>query len=325
MRDAWWPHRAGLAGAVSLGLLVSTGCASFPRLTRPPVDAPAGAEWVTGAGEVRLYTSTVLPDGAPVGVVSFVLGPGISSAPLYPRFVAALRAAGFAVAVLHPRGTGYSDGLRGDLEDFGQFLGDQRLGLAHLRRRFPSTPLFLFGHSAGAAFALELAATSTSPLAGLVLVNPAYKLVGAEGMTPSFGDYLVYAANAIFRSSALTADLNSRPSAVKDADDRAEAEAMQRDPLTVRYFSMRFLFAQKEVMDRCAANAAAATAPVLLVQGARDGLVNPRGNDELLAAAKTTDKVKLIAPDGGHGSSAVETLVEALVPWLQERCCRRGD
>lgn len=307
-----WSRRA----AVLLGL-VSAGCASFPRLTRPPVDAPAGAEWVTGAGDVRLYTSLSLPDGAPVGVVSLVLGPEISSAPLYPRLQSALRAAGFAVAVLHPRGTGYSDGLRGDLEDYGQVLGDQALGLALLRRRFPTTPLFLFGHSAGAAFALEVAATSTASLAGLVLVNPAYKLVEAEGMTPSFGDYVVYAANAIFRSSALAVDMNSRPSAVKNADDRAEAEAMQRDPLTVRYFSMRYLFAQKKVMDRCAANAARASAPVVLVQGARDGLVDPKGNDELLVAAKTTDKVKLIAPEGGHGSSAVETLVEPLVLWLQ--------
>lgn len=297
--------------------LALVGCASFPRVTRPPLDPPAGAEWLEGRGGVRLYTATVLPEAEPVGVISFVLGPEISSAPLYPVFAAALRDAGFATAVLHPRGTGYSEGLRGDLDDFELFLTDLRQGLAHLRARFGSKPIFLLGHSAGAAFALELAATTSEPLAGVVLVNPAYKLLATEGMTPSFGDYLAYAGNMIFRPAAITVDMNSRPSATAHPTDRAEAEAMQSDPLVVRYFSMRFMLAQKQVMDRCAKNAAAMTASLLLVEGQKDALVDPRGNDELLAAAKSPDKTKLQVPEGGHGSSAVELSAEPIVSWLR--------
>lgn len=304
--------------------LAFAGCASFPQRMRPPLDPPAGAEWIQGAGGVPLYTQTLLPDGEPVGVVSFVLGPEISAAPLYPSLVAEARKAGFATAVLHPRGTGYSPGLRGDLDDYPLFLADQRQGLEHLQARFPSKPIFLLGHSAGAAFALELAAKPPGPLAGVVLVNPAYKLLAGEGMTPSLGDYLVYAANMVFRPAALTVDMNRRPSAAAHPGDRAEAEAMQADPLVVRYFSMRYLLAQKQVMDRCATNAAATAAPVLLVQGAKDALVDPRGNDELLAAAKSRDKAKLLAPEAGHGSSAVETMVEPILSWLRSRAQRPG-
>ena len=299
--------------------LALVGCASFPRVTRPPLDPPAGAEWLEGRGGVRLYTATVLPEAEPVGVVSFVLGPEISSAPLCPVFAAALRDAGFATAVLHPRGTGYSSGLRGDLDDFELFLTDLRQGLEHLRTRFGSKPIFLLGHSAGAAFALELAAATSEPLAGVVLVNPAYKLLATEGMTPSFGDYLVYAGNMIFRPAAITVDMNSRPSAAAHPADRAEAEAMQADPLVVRYFSMRFMLAQKQVMERCAKNASATAVPMLLVQGEKDSLVDPRGNDELLAAAKSADKTKLVVPAAGHGSSAIETSVESIVSWLGDR------
>ena len=135
-------------------------------------------------------------------------------------------------------------------------------------------------------------------------------------MGPTFGDYVVYAANAVFRPAALTVDMNRDPSKVKDPADRAEGEALQQDPLVVRYFSLRYLFAQKAVMDRAARNAAAIRAPVLLVQGARDVLVDPGGNDELLAAMPGADKRRLIAPEGGHGSSAVETSVEPLLEWL---------
>ena len=264
----------------------------------------------------RLYTSVLSPRAEPAGVIYFVLGPEISSAELYPRFASAARASGFVTAVLHPRGSGYSDGLRGDIDDYKLILDDLLQGLHQLRRRFSAKPIFLFGHSAEAALTLELAVRSP-PVAGFVLVNPAYKLSYGEGMGPSFADYLVYSWDYVFRRSAISVDLNRNHSRIRDPADSAEAEAMHRDPLVVRHFSLRYLFAQKHVMYRYATNAKATDAPILLIQGARDGLVDPSGNDEILAAARTMDKVKLVASVGAHGSSAVETMVEEILAWLQ--------
>jgi alpha-beta hydrolase superfamily lysophospholipase len=303
--------------SLAMGVLAA-GCASYPLMTAPPVAPPASAVFIPGADGAQLYTM-IEGDPEPRGVVWYVLGPEISSAPLYPAFTRALHQAGFATAVLHPRGTGYSSGVRGDIEDYALFLSDYQAFFARLRERFAGKPLFLMGHSAGAAFALHVAAGARGALAGVVLVNPAYKLVYSEGMGPSFCDYIVYAANYLCRPAELTVDMNSDPSAVKNDLDRAEALAMQGDPLVVRYFSMRYLFAQKEVMDRCAENIAATDAPVLIVQGAQDMLVDPKGNDELLAAASSSDKRRFIALNGGHGSSAVETMISPLVEWLSNR------
>ena len=100
---------------------------------------------------------------------------------------------------------------------------------------------------------------------------------------------------------------------------------MQRDPLVVRYFSMRTMSEQGKVMGQCAENIAKVDAPVLLVQGAGDGLVDPKGNDELVAAAKSADKRKVVAPGGGHGSSAVETMIVPIVGWLSKRAPRHKD
>jgi alpha-beta hydrolase superfamily lysophospholipase len=312
-----------LFGLVTLGGLL--GCASFERLTEPPIEPPReGASWIQGARGARLYFSAKQPVGEPWGVVYFVLGPEIGAAEPYPEFTAALHRAGLATAALHPRGAGYSDGVRGDLDDHGLFLDDLRLGLEHARESFPGSAVFLFGHSAGATLALRVAADAVPPPAGLVLVNPAFKMTYGDGMGPSLPDYLAFGFNAVFRRSALTVDMNSNPSAVKNAADRAEALAMQRDPLVVRYFSMRYLLAQREVMNACLQNAAAVEAPLLLVQGAEDGLVDPRGNDEILAAARTADKAKLVATRGAHGSSAVETVVEELLRWLQAHRPGRG-
>ena len=149
-------------------------------------------------------------------------------------------------------------------------------------------------------------------------MNPAYKLVYAEGMGPTFGDYIGFAANYLFRPSALTVDMNGRPEAVSDADDRREALAMQRDPLVVRYFSLRYLSAQRGVMSACVENARKTTSPVLLIDGERDALVDPAGSTEIFDAVSAADKERLSSP-GGHGSAAVEKAVEAIVRWLDER------
>jgi hypothetical protein len=61
--------------------------------------------------------------------------------------------------------------------------------------------------------------------------------------------------------------MNRSPSDVRDPSDRAETEAMQRDPLVVRYLSLRYVIAQKRIMDRCAVNAHAG-APRLALSGA---------------------------------------------------------
>lgn len=295
---------------LAAGLLA--GCASAPLLLRPPLEPPPAAEFLAGAGGVRLY-SQVSGEG-PRGVVWFVLGPEIASSPPYPKLSAALHQAGFATAVVHARGTGFSDGPRGDLHDYSLFLGDLRQYRQVLFTRFPGR-VFLFGHSAGAALSLELAAEAQG-LAGVVLINPAWKLVYGKGMGPTVGDYLTYAANFVFRPAALTVDMNRDPSAIAFAADRAEGEAMQKDPLVVRYFSLRYLVAQSKVMNRCALNAKKLDAPLLLIEGRHDALVDPSGTAELFAAVPGPARQKLVASEGGHGSSAVETLVEPIIGWL---------
>lgn len=298
-----------------LMLLLASSCASWPRLTTPPLPPPPGTAFIVSRDGTRLYSS--VEGEARRGIVWFVLGPEIASTPLLPRLTNALHDAGFATAVLHPRGAGYSDGLRGHVDDFSLILEDNQRFLETLSARSPR--VFLLGASAGGAFALELAAQSSASVTGLVLVNPAWKLRSSPGMTPTIGDYFTFAANAVFRPSALTVDMNSKPEGVEFEPDRVEALALQADPFVVRYFSMRYLMQQAAVMDRCGVNVERVNAPLLIVQGAHDALVDPAGNDELLLRAASKDKTKHVASEGGHGPSAIETSVDVIVQWLSAR------
>lgn len=293
-------------------LVLLAGCTAAERLTRPPLPVPVHAQFFDASDGTKLFFSIDGP--SQTSAVWFVSGAEARAEPPDPQLAAALRSNDLSTVVFHPRGTGYSDGLRGDADDYDAFLGDHHAFLKHLFGRFER--VFLIGQSAGCAFALETAAHAPRPLAGLVLVNPAWRLQTAKGMTPSFGDYVRFAWNAAFRPAALTVDMNSKPEAVEFEADRAEGLAMQQDPLVVRYFSMRYMMAQARVMDRIPENLAKVNAPLLLVQGAHDGLVDPGSFDELLEKAAATDKRKLLAERGGHGSSAVETEVDEILAWF---------
>ncbi len=293
-----------------LGLVA---CASYPRLTRPPLPPPPDAQWLDG-GAGRLFVHTEGPT-EPGAVLWLVQGAECRGEPPYPALRAALADARVATAYVHVRGSGYSDGLRGDVEQFDLLMEDLRRFADWLGARFPNAPVFVLGHSAGAAFALELIARGFEPK-GLVLVNAAFRLQTSPGLAPTFGDVLGFMGNAVFRPAALTVDMNSRPQAVQHEADREEGLALQADPLVVRYFSMRFMTGQKAVMDRSAVNVARLRAPLLVIEGERDALVDPKGNDELLAKAGSAERLRHLARDAGHGSSAVEGSTDVLVDWL---------
>ena len=278
----------------------------------PPTAEFAGVESLTGRGGVALHTWTDGPRGG--CVVWFVLGLEAPTLPPYPGLTRALHDAGFATAGMHARGTGLSGGPRGDIANLALVLSDYRLYLEHLGRSF--SRIFLLGQSAGAAFALEVAAAPSAPLAGLVLVNPAWRLAHTRGMGPTLSDYVRYARDYLFRRTVPTVDMNAAPGAIAFAPDREEANAMQRDPAVVRWFSLRALLASRRVMRRCGSNITEVRAPLLLVQGAHDALVDPSSYDALLHLARVADKGRIVAAEGGHGSSAVETMVEPIVGWL---------
>jgi acylglycerol lipase len=196
------------------------------------------------------------------------------------------------------------------IEDYRRFCDEILAGLSHV-------PVFLFGHSAGGALALELAAQQTGRYAGLVLVNPAYKYRRTVGPTP--GDMVRFGFNALFRRSALTVDMNRDPSRIRDPFDHEEAVAMQRDPLVVRYYSMRYLMGLRRVLGRCVHNASRASIPLLFIQGACDEIIDPAGGEEIYSACPASDKTRWIVPERGHGAAAVEACSDDIAAWLATR------
>jgi alpha-beta hydrolase superfamily lysophospholipase len=97
---------------------------------------------------------------------------------LYRHVGAALAARGIAVTAFDCRGHGRSDGRRGHVEAFDDFVADLGEVVAWARQREPGLPWAVLGHSLGGTIALAFAladARADRP-AALVLVAPWLKL-----------------------------------------------------------------------------------------------------------------------------------------------------
>jgi alpha-beta hydrolase superfamily lysophospholipase len=313
----------GLLAACAALVLVAVSAIPRPTpeelardLTVPTPSSGPGHGWHYASDGTRLY-ERVFPSAVPRrGVVLYVAGITGLGGDEQPEFVAALVARGFEVRFLHPRGTGYSDGPRGDIADLDRYLEDYR---EYARAAAPAgTPVVLVGHSMGGVFAMRVAA-SLPQTAGLVLINPTHRYAASPGSSPTFLQYVAYAACMVFVPGNRVVDMGGRPEAITDPKDRAEAIRRRGDPLVVRWFSMRAMLAAKQIMDGAPADAGRCRCPLLLVDGDADQIVDRSGHATLLNAYAGTDKARLTVPGGGHGYATVLEALPRIAAWVEAR------
>jgi alpha-beta hydrolase superfamily lysophospholipase len=220
------------------------------------------------------------------------------------------------VVVIHPRGTGYSEGKRGDISDFSNFINDY-VEIIKGDKSFQDSKQkrILYGHSMSGAVALVIA-DKLQKIDGLILINPPYKLKSAKGMSPSIGDYLKYISYYIFAPHVPILNMAGDPSIIENENDRRESEQRNNDPLLVKYFSMYYMFESKKIMDAMVEYAKKAEYPLLLLCGKNDMIVDIAGCDQIFEAWKNPNKNYEIINEGSHGKSTVLKGAEIIINWI---------
>jgi alpha-beta hydrolase superfamily lysophospholipase len=280
----------------------------------PGVTAP---EFFTASDGVRLQVHRYSPSSETSTLI--FIAPGITG--LNPTtdhdVIEGLAGEHCRVVTIYPRGTGYSEGPRGDV-DMIRFVEDFIEGVNHeTQRQGRAQKVVLFGHSMSCAVALA-AARKIDRVDGMILVNPPYKRKVSKGMTPSVWDYLKYAGYAIFASRTPVIDMAGDPEKITDPLEQAEARQRNADPLLVKTFSLRVMMGVKNVIADMVKNARAASSRLLLVHGGRDSVVDEAGCREIFAAWKDPRKEYLEVPEGPHGKQTVISARAAISRWLQK-------
>lgn len=121
-----------------------------------------------GLKDFRIYYQCWRPDSPPRAVLLVAHGYAEHSG-RYANLVGFFVPRGYAVSALDHRGHGRSDGERVQVDSYTDYTTDLKTFFDLVRREQPNLPIFLVGHSMGAAISTAYAPLHQHELAGLIL------------------------------------------------------------------------------------------------------------------------------------------------------------
>jgi alpha-beta hydrolase superfamily lysophospholipase len=183
-------------------------------------------------------------------------------------------AAGVEVVAIDLRGFGESDGRRGDIGWFGQYLDDVEDQLAEVRAL--GLPIALLGHSMGGLIALSYVLDNRPPPELLVLSGPA---LGAAIPAP------LRAVAPLLGRLVPWLRVRSPITGAMLASDPAVGEAYFADPLVVQSTAASVGAAMIGEMARVTTRLHELAVPTLVLHGGDDPLVPPKYSRPLAALA----------------------------------------
>lgn len=132
-----------------------------------------------GTKDYKIYFQKWIPDN-PKAVVQIVHGFAEHSG-RYMNVVNTLIPEGYAIFANDHRGHGKSDGQRNYVDNFEQFVEDEKILLGIIKKEHPNLPIFMLGHSMGSMIAIYFTKQYESELKGLILSGVGTDIGGDVG------------------------------------------------------------------------------------------------------------------------------------------------
>jgi alpha-beta hydrolase superfamily lysophospholipase len=218
--------------------------------------------------------------------------------------------------VYDQRGHGMSPGTRTHIGNFADFAADLNLIGENVRQRYPTLPLFVWGHSMGSVVVV-LAAQDLKWARGIITTGCALdampKLDGVAGA-------LLRIASALLPRLRISLSIDA--SALTQVPE--EQHRHMSDPLVPRTASLRLLYGFAEACRTCRANAPAITLPWLAVHGEADKVCPISGSRTLIDALGSRDKQLVTYPNLLHevhneDDASRAALFDLMSRWIIER------
>jgi len=236
----------------------------------------------------------------------------------YDRVIDAWTKSGLLVATYDLRGHGRSEGRRGHVDSFSEYVDDVNAVLGELERhdRWPvgKKPV-LFGHSLGGLISAIVAAEAPTRFAGLAMTAPFFGLARPVPKAKAWAGRVM---------SRLVPTL-SQPSGLKGSALTHDADLAARydqDPhhfshVTVRWFA-EIEAAQAQLMT----SAARITLPLFCLAAGDDRVASTPATESLFARAASQDKELVVLQGLYHEvlneldrDQHIATLAERIIRW----------
>ncbi len=265
---------------------------------------------------LNLFWKAWIPEAKPRAVVHIIHGYA-EHVGRYKNVVDELVSDNYLLIGKDHRGHGKSEGKRGHIKSFEQYISDDRAFFKEIiEKDYPDTPYFVLGHSMGSIIALNYAEKYQADMAGLILSGTGSKPGKAIGkaivLLSKIGSMLF---PNIHVKSVLPPEFISRdPDVVKAYVD---------DPLTYDVITPRLAEQMYTYLDLAFKNAPSINIPVLVQCGSADTSFS--GQDELYNAIASQDKKISIYEGLKHEvyneleKDRIKVLKD-LHDWLNEHC-----
>ena len=236
----------------------------------------------------------------------------------YREVVQRWNARGIAIALYDLRGHGLSEGRRGFIARFSDYVDDLEALLDVLARR-PDLdalgPPVLFGHSLGGLIAIHGALCTKRRLAGLALSSPYLAIarkVPAIKLIPG-------------RILARFAPTISLPAGVRGADCTRSAdvaEAYEDDPMNFKNANVRWFTETTRAQNEAQERAPEIEVPFLCIQGAADKIAQAAASEHFFVRVASADKEYIALPDQYHEvlnepdrATTIEKFASTMLRW----------
>jgi len=230
----------------------------------------------------RIYWHGFKPSGEIRGLVfiSHGLGEHIGR---YTHLAKFLEGKSFAVFGSDHRGHGKSDGKRGHIMSFDQYLDDYKIFRDSVVERFPGKKNFLLGHSLGGLIAVNYVLKYPSDFPALALSSAGLKIkTEASPIKLALGRFFSKVLPGITMGNELDPNQVSRdPEVVKKYIE---------DPLVHDRVSARFYTSTVAAVEQAHKRAGEIKIPILVMQSGADGMVDPEGAREFFEKVSSPDK-----------------------------------
>ena len=211
---------------------------------------------------LRLFWESDTPDTEPRAGVGILHG-FADHIGRYRAVRGALLTAGFAVFGLDMRGHGQSDGKRGHVDAFSEYVDDLERFFARMKDAAKGKPLFFLAHSNGALVALLYFARKPAGLTGAVLSSPFLELAFKPPVVKVMAAKVM---NHVLPSVVMGNELD----VVQLSRDVAWQESTARDPLYHHVVSSRWFVEAGRAQERVRASGGSVTLPLLVLTGGED-------------------------------------------------------
>ncbi len=300
---------------ILLFLALSLTCCSSPVVQNENKPIESNPCYFQATDGTYLYYKETPSLVSNKGIILIIQGSGGGLPEDYSVFMNQMSSNGFTSIRTDERGTGYSQGWRGDIKDFNLILQDYREMILYFSDKF-SKPIYLLGHSFGGVLVTRLSEELDPYISGVILINPAYHF--RKDFSPNGLQKMGYILKMIFSYKSPVIDLSGSPDRITFLPDKQEALRRGKSPNVVQKFSMRYLMGTTSTSKHSEAYAISNSNPILLILGEKDGFIDQTYSVKLVEKWNNTNKNIVVIENAGHGVYITEMIAPIVTNWLND-------